>query len=155
MADIFFWKAEHKEQFVQHAKDHAEFMKPHHELTESIGAVERVVETIYAGLGASPAQTSVLELSSKSLVPASAGRTIPSFHKTNPETALLQDAMEVSSSEVHVSESLSGGVLDMVNGLGEKFEEQRDTLEEEEMSDKHPSRHGEAGPDGPDRVCDQ
>ncbi len=45
--------------------------------------------------------------------------------------------MEVSAPEAHVFESQSGGVFDMVKVLGEKFEEQRDTLEKEEMNDKH------------------
>jgi len=136
--DISTWDAEHQEQSAQRAKDHDEFVKTHQELTESVDAVERAVETISAGPGASLAQTSLLELSSKSLVPASAKRIIASFlQKTDPETALMQDAMEVSAPEAHVFESQSGGVLDMVKGLGEKFEEQRDTLEKEEMNDKH------------------
>merc|ERR1719473_2153437 len=136
--DISTWDAEHKEQSDQRAQDHDEFVKTHQELTESVDAVERAVETVSAGPGASLAQTSLLELSSKSLVPASARRIIASFlQRTDPETALMQDAMEVSAPEAHVFESQSGGVLDMVKGLGEKFEEQRDTLEKEEMNDKH------------------
>merc|ERR1719162_38471 len=59
------------------------------------------------------------------------------LQRTDPETALMQDAMEVSAPEAHTFESQSGGVLDMVKGLGEKFEEQRDTLEKEEMNEKH------------------
>merc|ERR1719473_72293 len=136
--DISTWDAEHQEQSAQRSKDHDEFVKTHQELTESVDAVERAVETVSAGPGASLAQTSLLELSSKSLVPASARRIIASFlQRTDPETALMQDAMEVSAPEAHVFESQSGGVLDMVKGLGEKFEEQRDTLEKEEMNEKH------------------
>merc|ERR1719247_181869 len=34
-------------------------------------------------------------------------------------------------------EGQSGGILEMVEGLGEKFEEERDTLQKEEMNEKH------------------
>merc|ERR1719230_223027 len=51
----------------------------------------------------------------------------------------MQDAMEVQDEAPGPAafEGHSGGVLEMVEGLGDKFEEERDTLQKEEMNEKH------------------
>merc|ERR1719174_3270400 len=54
-------------------------------------------------------------------------------------TALMQDAasMDTSAPEAHTFESSSGGVVEMVEGLGDKFAEEKDAMEKREMNEKH------------------
>merc|ERR1719420_1345454 len=59
-----------------------------------------------------------------------------------PRNALLQDAAEIEQGEDQPQakevayESSSGGVIDMVEKLGEKFGEERGALETQEAEDK-------------------
>jgi len=138
--DISTWEMESKEAAFAREKANAEFEKAHGELTESIDAVERAVETIKAGPATGFVQTSLLELSSKSRIPEHARRIIASFlQKPDTETQLMQDAMEMGGSPAGPAhfESQSGGVLSMVEGLGEKFEAQREEVEKEETTEKN------------------
>merc|ERR1719408_333182 len=45
--------------------------------------------------------------------------------------------MEVEGPGPAAFEGQSGGVLEMVGGLGDKFEDERDKLQKEEMNEKH------------------
>jgi hypothetical protein len=49
----------------------------------------------------------------------------------------MEESTDASAPEANVFENQSGGVVDMIKGLGDKFEQQRDELQKQEMEDKH------------------
>merc|ERR1719399_1972266 len=70
-------------------------------------------------------------------------KLITSFLQTSaPRNALLQDAEQIEQGDDQPQakevayESSSGGVIDMVEKLGEKFTEERTALEPQEANDK-------------------
>merc|ERR1719420_2427985 len=85
------------------------------------------------------AQTSLMQLSTLPRVPEKAKKIIVSFlQEDEPMSALMQDAMSlVAAPEAKAFESKSGGVIEMVTNLGEKFNDERDELEKQEASDRH------------------
>merc|ERR1719399_525346 len=97
--DVSTWDMEKKEQTFLREKKHADFKAAHEEYSESIDAVGRAVEEIEAGPKTGFLQTSLLELSAKSVVPADKRKLIMSFlqRPRNPEEALMQDAQEVTA----------------------------------------------------------
>merc|ERR1719333_1641295 len=144
-ADISSWESETKEANTLRKAGAERYQKAHDEYEESIDSVERAIETIKAGPGAAAAlaQTSLLELNSKSLVPAKTKRLITSLlQKWDAKTALLQDGAEMlmdaeaTAPEAHVFESQSGGVMQIVEDLGDKFSAEKNELEKREMNEK-------------------
>merc|ERR1719301_396683 len=63
------------------------------------------------------------------------------FLQKGVSNVLIQDAMEYGDDQPQAKqvayESSSGGVIDMVEKLGEKFEEEKAALEQKEATDKH------------------
>merc|ERR1719174_215027 len=61
------------------------------------------------------------------------------FLQKGVTNALIQDAMDMDQPQAKVVayESSSGGVIEMVEKLGEKFEEEKAALEQKEATDKH------------------
>merc|ERR1719160_954991 len=58
----------------------------------------------------------------------------------SPMSALMQDAQElVAAPEAAAFESSSGGVIEMVTQLGEKFEDEKGDLEKKESEERHTS----------------
>jgi len=109
-----------------------------------LDAVDRAVSVLKAGPGhRSFVQSSLLQLSSLDRVPSKAKNLIMAFlQKDAPESALLQDAEAIEAGypaapEARGFESSSGGVIDMVEKLGEKFEDERSELEKKESTDRH------------------
>jgi chromosome segregation ATPase len=141
-ADISKWEAARTEANTLRKKAHEQYEKAHAEYDDSIDSVERAVETVKAGPDASLVQTSLLEVSSKSLLSSKTKALLDSLlRKWDAKAALLQDGVaflseDASAPEAHTFESQSGGVLAMVEDLGEKFEGERNELEKREMNEK-------------------
>merc|ERR1719482_2630062 len=68
-------------------------------------------------------------------VPASAKRVIASFLATDAE--VVQDPLGVSAPEANAYEFQSGGVVDMLQNLKDKFEDEVRELEKDEMQAQH------------------
>jgi hypothetical protein len=66
------------------------------------------------------------------LIPAQAKNIIDAFLQQDPDEGLA-----VSAPEANAYESQSGGVIEMLEKLLDKFIEERTTLEKEEMNSKH------------------
>merc|ERR1719359_1417988 len=140
-SDISAWEADSKKNTYMREKAHATFSAVHKDYTESIDAVERALSKLKAGPGLSAmAQTSLLQLSSLGLVPAEGRKKLMSFlQSTVPTNALLQDAEMMGQPQAAVKnyESSSGTVIEMVESLGEKFEDERAEIEKTEANEKH------------------
>merc|ERR1719387_641359 len=142
--EIAAWEEDKVEATKMREEAKATYDEVHADYTKSIDAVERALNVLKAG-PASLAQASLLQLSTLGRVPAKAKHLIMSFlqRDTQPMPALLQDAeaqadgIGSSAPEAKAFESSSGGVIDMVTQLGEKFEDERTALEKKESEEKH------------------
>jgi small-conductance mechanosensitive channel len=73
-------------------------------------------------------------LTSLKLIPAEAKASIDAFIQQDEEDL---DSLAVAAPEANAFESQSGGVIEMLSKLLDKFVEERTTLEKEEMNSKH------------------
>merc|ERR1719230_1640775 len=137
-ADIAAWTKEKEEAKHERGVEHDDFVKEHADYSASIDAVERAVESIKAGNKdvALVQQKAVLNtLVSLSKVPEASKRVIAAFLQGNH---LETDLMEMEGpGDAKKFESSSGGVIEMVEQMGEKMEDKRDEIEKEEMNKKH------------------
>merc|ERR1719375_569002 len=87
---------------------------------------------------ASLVQDSFLELSSKTHISEGMKASVAEFLRMDPMQALLQDKVEFQDGEgapeAHGYDSSSGGVIDMVEKLGEKFEDELEEAEKREAN---------------------
>jgi len=150
-ADIVGWKTEIKEAAAERKKSKAEFVEAHKEYNDSIDSVERALHHLEKNLpgAASFAQSSsvfALLQKSSSKMPLKTRKTLLSFLQRNSQDearrALLQEAAEegieigdgVAPPEAATYESSSGGIIEMIEELGSKFEDERMELEKREAN---------------------
>merc|ERR1719420_1963444 len=139
-ADITAWKEDITVQTRERKEAKAVFDTVHADYTESIDAVQRALATLKAGPGLSAASLlQVKSLMSLNKVPAQAKNKILAFLQNAPTNALLQDAemLEQPQAKAVNYESSSGSIIEMVESLGDKFEDERAALEEKESNEKH------------------
>jgi len=75
----------------------------------------------------------LIQVSKLNSVPASVKRTIEAFIATDSETR----GIDVSAPQANAYEFQSGGIVEMVEQLEDKFKDERNTCEKEEMGAKH------------------
>merc|ERR1719420_1351395 len=79
-----------------------------------------------------PTQATLMQLKKLRLIPDDAKKVIDAFLQQDPDEGLA-----VSAPEANAYEFQSGGVVEMLEKLLDKFIEERTTLEKEEMNAKH------------------
>jgi len=149
--DVVGWKGEIKAAAAERKKSKAEFNEAHKEYTASIDSVERALNHLEKKLpgAASFAQTSsvfaLLQKSSKKM-PLKTRKMLMSFLQLNSpdeaRKALLQEAAEegievgdaVAPPEAAVYENSAGNIIEMIEELGSKFEDERMDLEKREAN---------------------
>jgi len=138
-ADISSWTASVKTGTREREEASATFAEVHKDYTDSIDAVARAISVLKSSPGQSFAQESLLQLSSLGRISAKDKKRIMAFLQKGVTNALIQDAMDMDQPQAKVVayESSSGGVIEMVEKLGEKFEEEKAALEQKEATDKH------------------
>jgi len=153
-ADIVGWKEELEKATAERKKEKAEFNEAHKEYTASIDSVERALahlEKNLPGAAASFAQThSVFALlqQNSATIPQRTRKVLMSFLQIHDpdmakkaREALLQEAAEegvdVAPPAVATYESSSGGIVEMIEQLGSKFEDERMELEKREANAKN------------------
>lgn len=141
--DIATWDTDLADAKKVRADAHAVYTETHKDYTEAIDAVDRALRTLRAGPKTGLAQTSLMQLSSNHLVPSEAKKKFMAFLQA-PENALLQDAELMENEDkappqakVESYQSSSGGVIEMVDQLGEKFGNERVALEKAEANAVH------------------
>lgn len=153
-ADIVGWKEELEKATAERKKEKAAFNEAHKEYTASIDSVERALahlEKNLPGAAASFAQThSVFALlqQNSATIPQRTRKVLMSFLQIHDpdmakkaREALLQEAAEegvdVAPPAVATYESSSGGIVEMIEQLGSKFEDERMELEKREANAKN------------------
>jgi uncharacterized protein YoxC len=132
-ADIAGFQADLKEAKSVREKEHKDFTVAHKDYSESLDALDRAIIVLKKqDFDRSQAESLLQQVSVMFHVPESARRTIAAFLATDSE--ITQDPLAVSAPQANAYEFQSGGVVNMLENLKDKFEDELRTLEKEEMN---------------------
>jgi len=106
-------------------KEQKDYRAAHLDFSESIDAIAKAI-SVLKSRSADVAQL-LMQVHSSNMVPAKAKAVLEAF---------LQETAQSGAPEANAYESQSGGVIDMLEKLKMKFQDQRLVLEKEEMSAK-------------------
>jgi uncharacterized coiled-coil DUF342 family protein len=127
--------------------ENKEYEAAHTEYVAAVAAVQRAIELIKSGTGLRAkefAQLSALLQVHSAVVPDSQREALEAYisdPNDHRQRSLLQDAEAYgyelpAAPEANAYESSSGGVLDVLEKLGDKFQDETDTLEREETNSR-------------------
>jgi prefoldin subunit 5 len=130
--DLEVWKGDVKATTKVREIEKNDFDATHKDYSESVSALERAISTLKAKEGDTK-QASFLQLSS-----LKSGARLPAEAKQAIEAFMQEDSAGQSDApEANAYESASGGIIDMLEKLLDKFIAERTLLEKEESDSKH------------------
>merc|ERR1719393_866710 len=129
--DISTWNGDIKAATKVREQEKADYDKTHADYSESVDALERAIAVLKKQTH-DRKQASLLQLKTLDLIPQNAKDTIDAFLQQDPEETLA-----MSAPEANAYENQSGGIVEMLDKLLDKFIEERTQLEKEEMNSKH------------------
>merc|ERR1719330_1137286 len=132
-ADLAAWSGDKKAATKVRAMERADYEKLHTDYSESVDALQRAI-VVLKKQSHDRAQASFVQvdaLKSLTLIPADAKKTIELFLQNSA------DPLDVSAPEAHGYEFQSHSIIEMLEGLLDKFIEERTDLEKKEMNNKH------------------
>lgn len=144
--DMASWSADLAKNKAEREKDHAAFEEAHTEYVVSIGAVERALKVLAKGPGDKAIAQSFAQKDSGLLdllqlddnkMPQHLRKAITSFiQQFDPAKALLQEAEDegIVAPAASAFEGSSTGIMDLIERLGEKFKDEKITLEKAEVN---------------------
>merc|ERR1719498_240054 len=131
-SQIGLWNQDKKAATEVRNKEKADYQTTHTDYSESIDAVSRALVVLkQQAHDRKQAGAALLQVTALKGVPASAKRVVEAFLQQS------QDPLAVSAPEANAYEFQSGGVVDMLEKLQDKFRDERTSLEREEMDAKH------------------
>jgi len=111
----------------------ADYMATHQDYSESIDALERAIEVLKKQSGdRAQAGAALAQLKSIDLIPAESKRVIDAFIAEDNEVGTA-----VAAPEANAYEFQSQGVVDLLEKLKDKFQDERTDLEKEETGSRH------------------
>jgi len=135
--DISVWEGDKKAATEVRELENADYMTTHKDYSESVDALERAIAVLkkqaYDRTQAELMQ--VKQVAEAPLIPEHAKKVIAAFLSQGDE--LGDDPMSVSAPEANAYEFQSQGVIDMLEKLHDKFEDERTDLEKEESNARH------------------
>jgi prefoldin subunit 5 len=129
-SDISTWNGDIKAATQVREQERADYDKTHADYSESVDALERAI-AVLKKQDFDRKQAALLQLSNQPLIPQEAKDTINAFLQQSPEF------LAMGAPEANAYEFQSGGVVEMLDKLLDKFVEERNQLEKEEMNAKH------------------
>jgi len=134
--DVGGWTTDKANAKAIREKEHADFLVTQKDYSESIDALQRAIQVLkQQNYDRKQASALLQEVALVARVPESARKTINSFLAMDSEVS--QDPLSVSAPEANAYEFQSGGIVDMLEKLEDKFDDELTTLEKEEMNAKH------------------
>merc|ERR1719161_2692328 len=122
-------------------KEHADYEATHAEYLENIDDLEVGLSKLKTMMNHAPgAAASLIQTLSTKVSNKHAKSTLLSFlaESQSSERMLAQDVgLEVTAPEAAVYEGQSGGIIDMMEQLSAKLEDEKETLEKEEANARH------------------
>merc|ERR1719311_1652196 len=139
-SEVGAWEADLTKATELREGERADYTATHKDYSESVDALDRAIVI----LKRKSADTSQLLQKDKAFlqkvaqlnrIPAAAKRTIASFLATDQE--ISQDPLSVSAPQANAYEFQSGGVVEMLEKLKDKFQDEKHELEKAELNEKH------------------
>merc|ERR1719331_1285375 len=134
--DISVWEGDKKAATEVREIENADYMKTHKDYSESVDALERAINVLKKQ-AYDRAQEALVQVNTAEFIPDSARKVISAFLAQGDELGLGQDPLDVSAPEANAYEFQSSGVIDMLEKLHDKFEDERTDLEKEESNGRH------------------
>jgi len=128
--DISTWNGDIKAATKVREAERADYDKTHADYSESVDALERAIAVLKKE-DFDRKQAALLQVSNQPLIPQDAKDTINAFLQQSPEF------LAMGAPEANAYEFQSGGIIEMLDKLLDKFVEERNQLEKEEMNSKH------------------
>jgi len=132
-SNIAAWTSDKQKAAADRAASKADYDALHQDYSESIDALGRAVMTLKKRTADSKQGAFLQKVASLKRVPVAAKRTIEAFLSTNTE----QNPLDVSAPQANAYEFQSGGIVDMLEKLEDKFKKELDGYVKEEMNSKH------------------
>jgi hypothetical protein len=130
--DIAGWTSDMKEATAQREKEKGDFEKTLRDYEESLDALDRALVVLKKQSADVPQAMMLLQrVIATHKVPQSAKRTILAY------LSLDQDPLSVTAPQAKGYEFQSGGVVEMLENLRDKFQKEKNDLEKDEMGAKH------------------
>merc|ERR1719311_404376 len=134
--DISTWEGDSKAAVKVREIENIDYTATHKDYSESIDALRNGVDTLRAQHhDVAQASAALVQVQHVSLITPQAKRAIESFLAQDPTVA--DENLAVGAPEAAAFESQLQGIIDMLEGLAVKFENERTTLEKEETEAKH------------------
>jgi len=118
--------------------EHVDYTTTHADYSESIDALGRAI-TVLKQQNFDRKQAAAMLAQVDALIPAAKKHVIAAFLATDPEVAFEQQpsGLDVSAPDANGYEFQSGGVIEMLEKLLDKFEDERSDLQKAETNSKH------------------
>merc|ERR1719343_635813 len=129
--DISVWNGDVRAATKVREIEKADYDATHTDYSESVDALERAI-AVLKKQSHDRKQAALLQLKNVRFIPDEAKKAIDAFLQEDPAEGLA-----VSAPEANAYEFQSGGVVEMLEKLLDKFIAERTTLEREEMNSKH------------------
>jgi hypothetical protein len=134
--DIDMYSKDLANQTSLRESERKDYQTTHADYSESIDALSRAIGILKKQTYDRKQGTAMLQkVSVLSRVPAQAKRIIAAFLETDQE--ILQPGLSVSAPQANAYEFQSGGVVEMLEKLKDKFADEKHELEKEELNEKH------------------
>jgi len=131
---ISVWNGDKKAASEVRAKEAETYRATHQDYTESLDALDRAI-SVLRKQSFDRAQAALTQVEAAKLIPPDARRVITAFLAQGDRVE--QDPLDVSAPEANAYEFQSGGVIEMLEKLKDKFQDEKNDLEKQEMESKH------------------
>merc|ERR1719407_280141 len=133
-SDISGFQSEMQAATEIRGKEKADYKVEHTDLSESVDAVGRAVNVVKKQAGSkAQAMMQLKVVSNLRRMPKQAKRALEAFLQSGQDP----EGLSVTAPEAAAYEFQSDGIVDMLEKLKDKFEEERNTCEKEEKEKKH------------------
>merc|ERR1719407_220023 len=132
--DISVWEGDKRASTEVRELENADYLRTHKDYSESVDALERAI-SVLKKQAYDRSQDALMRVKGAKFIPDSAKKVISAFLSQGDE--LGEDPMSVSAPEANAYEFQSQGVVDMLEKLHDKFEDERTDLEKEESNSRH------------------
>jgi prefoldin subunit 5 len=131
--DISVWEGDKKAATQVREMENADYLSTHKDYSESVDSLERAITNLKKQSGdVAPA---LMQVKQNEMIPEHARKIISAFLAQDSE--LGQDPMSVSAPQANAYEFQSSGIVDMLEKLKDKFEDERTDLEKQESNARH------------------
>merc|ERR1719389_1126037 len=130
--DISVYDGDKKAATEVREMENADYLATHKDYSESVDALERAIATMKKQ---DYDRTQLLQVNKLEIIPEHAKKVISAFLSQGDK--MEEDLLAGSAPQANAYEFQSGGIVDMLEKLKDKFEDERTDLEKEESNARH------------------